>query len=102
MPASDYDLFREYEEFGANDDERTAGHFGDWLELYHESGASQEDEDADREMFVQFLNAFVPDVESHDAAWWQDIRDSFYEMSGITDEDIDWELYREAIGYGRG
>lgn len=99
MPASDYDLFREYESFGAND-ERTAGHFQDFLEIYRESGASQPDADADQEMWFQFLNAFVPDVESHDKEYWEDIRDSFYELSGITGEDIDWESYREAIGYG--
>ena len=107
MPASDYELFGEFEDFGANDpgylsgSAETAGHFQDFLEVYRSSGASQEDPDADREMFYQFLNAFVPDTDPHDREYWQDIRELFYELSGITDEDIDWEAYREAIGYGR-
>jgi hypothetical protein len=101
VPASDYDLFREYEAFGANDPgERTQGHFSDFLEIYRESGATQLDPDDDQGMFFQFLNAFVPDVENHNKEWWQEIRQEFYDLSGITDMDIDWEAYREAIGYG--
>jgi hypothetical protein len=100
MPASDYDLFSEFEDFGANDPEyRTSGHFQDYLELYRASGAGVDDADSDREMFYQFLNAFTPDTEPQTADFWRDIRDLFYEMSGITEEDIDWELYRRAIGY---
>jgi hypothetical protein len=95
MPAADYDLFREYESFGGEQ-----GHFQDFLEIYRESGASQVDADEDQNMFFEFLNAFTPDVESHDRDWWQEIRQEFYDLSGITYEDIDWEAYREAIGYG--
>ena len=96
MPAPDYDLFREYESFGAPE-----GNFQDYLEIYRESGSTQDDADTDQDMFFQFLNAFVPDVESHDKQFWDDIRDDYYELSGITAEDIDWEAWREANGYGK-
>lgn len=95
MPAADYDLFREYEAFGA-----PQGSFGDYLEIYRESGASQIDADTDQDTFFQFLNAFVPDTESHPKEFWDDIRDSYYDLTGITAEDIDWEAWREANGYG--
>jgi hypothetical protein len=102
VPADDYDLFLEFDDFGGNDNDYTAGHFQEFLEIYRESGASQEDPDADAEMFFQFLNAFVPDVESHDRDYWAEMRESFYDLAGLAgDENIDWEIWREAIGYGR-
>jgi hypothetical protein len=98
VPARDYDLFQEYEAFGANEG-RTAGHFQDFLRIYRESGSTQDDEEEDQEMFFQFLNTFVPDVESHDKLWWDEIRQLYYNLSGITYEDIDWEAFRRALGY---
>lgn len=101
MPSSDYDLFREYEDFGANEG-LTAGHFQDWLELYRYSGSTQEDPEADQEMFFQFMNAFMPETgQSHTREFWEDLRELYYDLSGITEEDIDWEGYRQAIGYGK-
>ena len=100
MPARDYDLFQEYEAFGANEG-ATAGHFSDFLAMYRESGSSQDDPEDDAEMFFQFLNTFVPDVESHDRIWWDEIRQLYYNLSGITYDDIDWEAWRVAIGYVR-
>lgn len=99
MPASRDDLLAEYLDFGAID-QVGYGQFGKFYEIYESSGAVQEDPDDDVEMFTQFLNAFVPDEEAHTREWWLDIRESFYNLAEITDEDIDWEAYREAIGYG--
>lgn len=96
MPADYDDLRDEFDDFTGTD-EGWAG----WYEIYTESGAGQDDPEADREMFFQFLNAFYPDVEPQTREYWLDIREAFYELSGITAEDIDWELYREIIGYGR-
>jgi hypothetical protein len=95
VPAADYDLFREYESFGAPE-----GEFSLFLEIYRETGATQSDPDADQDMFFQFLNAFVPESEPQTKEFWDELRDAFYDYSGITDEDIDWELWRAAIGYG--
>ena len=97
MPASDYSLFEEFEDFGGNDSDYTRGHFVDWLDLYRESGSSQDDPDDDREMFYQFMNAFMPDTQYHSRDWWRDIRESYYDLSGITEEDIDWEAWRQAF-----
>lgn len=96
MPAEPEDLRDEYNDFTGTDE-----NWAEWHEIYLESGAIQDDPTSDREMFFEFLNAFYPDVESHNKEYWDDIREAFYELSGITEEDIDWELYREAIGYGR-
>lgn len=102
MPADDGDLYEAFTDLTGPG----AGHFFEWVELYRESGATVEDPDADKEMFFQFLNAFVPDQDEfgqpvhHDREWWAEIRDLFYNLSEITEADIDWELYRAAIGYG--
>ncbi len=98
MPASSSDLFAEFYDFTDSDDRIQAAQF---IELYQESGAFLDDSEADREQFFQFLNAFYPDVEPQSKEFWQDLREAFYELSGITPQDIDWELWREAIGYGR-
>lgn len=95
MPADYDDLRDEYNEFTGTDEG-----WAEWHEIYIQSGAGQTDPGDDRDMFFQFLNAFYPDVEPHDRAYWEEVREAFYDYSGITDEDIDWELYREAIGYG--
>lgn len=94
MPASYDDYDEVFRDFTGSDNDIEAAQF---IELYQESGAFQEDSEDDSEMFFQFLNAFYPDVESHPKAYWEEIREAFYELSGITEEDIDWELWRQGI-----
>jgi len=97
MPADYEDLRDTFYAFAGSDAEG----FDAYYEVYIGSTASQDDPDADDEMFYQFLNAFVPDVEPQSKEYWDNIRQAFYELSGITYENIDWEMWRIAIGYGR-
>lgn len=100
MPADDETLYETWLDFDAPDRYSDPGSFEHFLDVYHSSGAGQEDPVADEDMFYQFLNAFVPEDEPQTAEYWEAIREEFYEMAEITGEDIDWEEYREAIGYG--
>lgn len=90
MPADYDDLRDEFNDFTGTDE-----NWAEWMEIYSETGASQDDPEADREMFFQFLNAFYLDVEPHDKAYWDEIRAAFYELSGVTEYNIDWEMLRE-------
>lgn len=96
MPASEGEFRDEYLDFTGGYGE----HFDAYYEIFQETGISG-DTDYELEGFFQFLNTFYPDTDTHDKEWWDNIRDSFYDMYGVTAEDIDWELWREAIGYGR-
>lgn len=71
MPASYDDYDEVFRDFTGSDNDIEAAQF---IELYQESGAFQEDSEDDSEMFFQFLNAFYPDVESHPKAYWEEIR----------------------------
>lgn len=71
------------------------GNFDDWYEIFENTGVEYT-----QDAFENFLIAFYPqDGMSGDD--WRDVREEFYELYGIDDHDIDWEGYREAIGYGR-
>lgn len=91
MPSED-----EYQEIF---DDFTAG--GEWsnefdafYQMYIESGA-----DDDEDTWFEFLNTFVPEEESgeHDRQFWDDMRESYYNYSGVTDDNIDWALWREIV-----
>lgn len=96
MPAEWDDLYQEYVNFGAQD-VVGYGQFNAFLDIYQASGSVQDDPDADVEMFYQFLNAFVPDVEPHTKEWWDNIRLEYYNLAEIAEERIDWDVWRRII-----
>lgn len=65
-----------------------------FMQMYEEAGA-----DDDLDTWWQFLNTFYPEDVSgqHDKAFWDDMRRLFYEYSGLTDDNIDWDLWRSII-----
>jgi hypothetical protein len=74
------------------------GGWSEWVDLFEATGI---DFDSHRETigaFEDFLIAFYPQ-EGLQRDDWDDIRDEFYDEYGISDNDIDWDAWREAIGY---
>jgi|SRR5215469_5215512 len=73
----------------------------DWIDFYQSLGIDERLSAAgSSDAFEQFLYAFYPQEGLTGDDWWY-LRNEFYEMYGIDEGDIDWEAYREAIGYGR-
>jgi len=73
-----------------------------WVDLFEETGIDFDSHDQQIDAFENFLIAFYPsEGEYLSGDEWFYIRQEFYEQYGLTDADIDWEAYREAIGYGR-
>lgn len=106
MPASnaDYqDAFRDLTGSAGGQEawygESTAG-WGHWHDMFEETGIINGDREHDIDAFENFLIAFYPQEGMSADDWWY-VRQEFYDMYGIDDHDIDWEAYREAIGYGR-
>jgi hypothetical protein len=78
--------------------DRVAAGVFDWIDIYESTGIpADSDPDTDLEAFSEFLLAFYPQDKSREE-WWYD-REEFYDNWGISAEDIDWEGYRDAIGY---
>lgn len=71
-----------------------AGAFA-WIEMFEETGISTGSRETDVEAFEEFLIAFYPQNKTPEE-WYYD-REEFYETYDISDADIDWEAYREAI-----
>lgn len=100
MPASEDDYRQEYEDFTGTQDE-----FDSFYDIFQstgyyptdEQGYRMDDEDQELGAFFEFLNTFYPDTEHHDKEWWDDLRSSFFEMYGLTGNDIDWQQWREVI-----
>jgi hypothetical protein len=86
MPSED-EYFDEFWDFAG-----TANGFDAFYTIYQESGAAD-----DIDTWFQFLNAFYPESESglHSKEYWDDLRNLYYEYSGVTAENIDWSLFRE-------
>jgi hypothetical protein len=73
----------------------------EWIDFYKSTGLDERlSEGRSSDAFEQFLYAFYPQEGLSGDDWWY-LRQEFYEIYDITDQDIDWEAYREAIGYGR-
>lgn len=70
-----------------------------WIDLFEETGIDFEEHDMQIDAFENFLIAFYP-TENTTADEWYYARQEFYDMYGIDEHNIDWEDYREAIGYG--
>lgn len=107
MPASYFEYFDSFENVTGSDGGaeetyygRDAGGFDDWYEIFSETGISYEDSAQEIEAWEMFLWAFYPE-EGLSNEDWQTRREEFYELTGITDQDIDWEAWREAMGYRR-
>jgi hypothetical protein len=86
MPTED-EYRREYEDFTGTDEA-----FDEFMLLYEETGAGD-----DLDTWFEFLNTFYPDVEPHDKEYWMELREAFYDYSGVTGESIDWELWRSIV-----
>ncbi len=48
--------------------------------------------------FEMFLQSFYPQ-EGMSGNDWESVRAEFYELHDVDESNIDWEAYREAIGY---
>lgn len=103
--AASYEEYREAfaEHTGSDDAQRTwyneyAGNWFMWADLFESTGVDSPDPDETITAFRDFLTAFYPEqgLSKDD---WQDLRQQFYDMYDLSDSDIDWEAYREAIGY---
>lgn len=90
MP-SEEEYREEFQDFTGNDSESA---FETFMLVYMEAGAPD-----DLDTWFEFLNAFYPESESglHDKQYWDDLRELFYEYSGLTDDNIDWSAWREWI-----
>jgi hypothetical protein len=106
MPASD-DQFREaFENLIGTDQEQSiypgADHstygYEEWAVLFEETGIDFDSSADTIDAFENFLLAFYPQENTSGDDWWY-VRQEFYDMYGIDDHSIDWEAYREAIGY---
>ena len=94
MPTDD-EYREEFENFV--DSDITPGSYDEevfdvFYQIYQEAGAPD-----DLDTFYEFLNTFYPDVESHDKQFYDDLRESFYEYTGLTGNNIDWELWRAIV-----
>lgn len=72
-----------------------AGGFDDWFDMYLSTGIDMPTQEDDIDAFSEFLLAFYPQDKTEEE-WWLD-REEFYNDYDITDNNIDWEAYRDAI-----
>lgn len=70
----------------------------DWIDLFHETGIDFPDSASTIDAFENFLIAFFPQEGMSADEWWY-VRGEFYDMYNLSEHNIDWEAYREAIGY---
>ncbi len=77
---------------------REIGNADTWIDLFMETGIDFQSHAQTIDAFENFLIAYYPQ-EGMSGGDWRDIRQEFMEMYGIDDHSIDWEAYREAIGY---
>ena len=75
-----------------------AGNANEWIEFFSETGIDFDNPDDTRDAFENFLIAFYPQEGMSGDDWWY-VREEFYEMYQISEHQVDWEAYREAIGY---
>lgn len=75
-----------------------SGGASDWIDLFHETGIDFESPEETIDAFENFLVAFFPQEGMSADDWWY-VREEFYQMYGVNEHHIDWEAYREAIGY---
>ena len=104
MPANYDEYFTAFADLiGSGDAQETwygrdAGSVDDWIDLFEETGVDFDSHDDTIDAFETFLLAFYPQEGMTEEDWFY-AREEFYEMYGIDENEIDWEAYREAIGY---
>lgn len=104
MPADYGDLERAFADLTGSDSpqetyyRRDAAGAEEWIDLFHETGIDFESEDETIDAFENFLIAFYPQ-EGMSGDDWEAVREEFYYLYGIDEHSIDWESYRESIGY---
>lgn len=77
-----------------------AGGADEWIDLFYETGIDFPSSAETIDAFENFLIAFYPQEGMSPDDWFY-VREEFFNMYGIDEHEIDWETYREAIGYGR-
>ncbi len=104
MPASDSEFHDAFERMVGTDGEQEiySGHMAEgwteWATMFSETGIDYDSSADTVDAFEQFLVAFYPDTATSPEEW-RELREEFYEQFDIDEHDIDWEAYREAIGY---
>jgi hypothetical protein len=74
------------------------GDWHEWYELFESTGIDFDSHADTIDAFEMFLISFYPQ-EGKNADEWDQDRGEFYDEYGISEENIDWDGYREAIGY---
>lgn len=69
-----------------------------WIEIFSETGIDFPSSADTIDAFENFLVAFYPQEGMTPDEWFY-AREEFYEMYGIDEHSIDWQAYRESIGY---
>jgi hypothetical protein len=107
MPASYDEYFEAFADLTGTSGETTYLHGHEiadvdhWIDLFENTGIDFIDHDQQIDAFENFLIAFYPtEGEALSGDEWFYIREEFYNDYGLSEQDIDWDAYREAIGYG--
>lgn len=74
----------------------TVGGLDEWVEIFKETGIDFQSHEATIDAFENFLLAFYPQEGLSGDDWFY-LREEFYDLYGISDENIDWEAWRAAI-----
>ncbi|SRR5258707_7061771 len=104
MPASDSEFHDAFESYIGTDgpQEIYPGHetmdWEGWAVLFAETGIDYESSAETIDAFEMFLQSFYPQ-EGMSGNDWESVRAEFYELHDVDESNIDWEAYREAIGY---
>lgn len=93
MPAEYDEYYQAFTDMVGNDEG-----FEDWQDLFESTGIDFESHAQTIDAFENFLVAFYPQEDMSGDDWFY-VREEFYDLYGIDSHDIDWEAYREAIGY---
>lgn len=77
---------------------REVGGLQEWVDLFEETGIDFADHAQQIDAFENFLLAFYPQEGLTEVDWFE-LREEFYDLYGISDDNIDWEAWRAAMGY---
>ena len=75
-----------------------ADSYASWMDIFESTGLDFDSSTETIDAFENFLIAFYPQ-EGMSGDDWASIREEFFGMYDIDDHNIDWQAYREAIGY---